>query len=75
MENKKELFEYEMVANLCVETEERLIDKIHEEIMDAIIHIVEKYESFVGGGIHFEQMPADISAVYEEEKNEQDEEG
>ncbi len=46
--------EYNVIASLCIETKEELVDTLNREIMDAIIEIVERHSSFVGGGLRFE---------------------
>lgn len=62
--------EYSMSADLVLETSPELVGKITEEMLDAMIGVVERHGSFIGGGFCFKELPLDISAVYEEKKGE-----
>lgn len=43
--------EYEVQANLVIETRLKNIRLLEEEILLALIDIVEKHDSFIGGGL------------------------
>lgn len=52
--------EYDVISNLVIETKPEKVKVIEQEILDAIIEVVERHDSFVGGGFHlFESVDVD----------------
>lgn len=51
--------EYEMSVNMILGTKPELLDKIHYEMLDAIVQVVEKYDSYIGGGFGFREIKED----------------
>lgn len=47
---KEELQEYNLISTMSIETKDEYRQQILEELTDALIEIVEKYDSFCGGG-------------------------
>ncbi len=43
--------EYEVIANLVIETHLTDYKKLEEELLWALIEVTEKHDSFIGGGL------------------------
>ena len=48
--------EYQVICDLVVETTPDKVSTISQELMNAIIEVVEKHNSFIGGGFSLEEV-------------------
>jgi hypothetical protein len=58
--NEVPMHEYEVIANMVISCQKEKIDKIAEEILDAIIQVVETNHSYLGGGLQFERLSKEL---------------
>ncbi len=47
---------YEITSNLILECPEELRDQIEIEFLDALVDVVEKHQSFIGGGFRLREV-------------------
>jgi hypothetical protein len=45
--------EHELIVNMCIEARPNQMDKIIDEILDAMIDVCEKHKACIGGGISY----------------------
>lgn len=53
------LKEYNLISNFIIETEPHKLKQIEEAIHIALIDVVEAHDSYIGGGLEFEQVEED----------------
>lgn len=51
--------EYNLIANICIETTPEKVELILQDLTDATIEVVEKHESSMGGGYQMEEATLD----------------